>query len=76
MFNFDLTTKGYIKEHNPNWPEIPDHPQRIYIKRESTGIKCLNDSKAIIKYSNVMDDIYKIIEERNPNKNSKNINCI
>ena len=25
MFNFDLTTKGYIKEHNPNWPEISDH---------------------------------------------------
>ena len=19
----------YIKEHNPNWPEIPEHPYRI-----------------------------------------------
>ena len=33
MFNFDLTTKGYIKEHNPNWPEISDHPQRTSIKK-------------------------------------------
>ena len=21
----------YIKKHNPNWPEIPDHPYRILI---------------------------------------------
>ena len=25
MFNFDQITKEDIKEHNPNWPEIPDH---------------------------------------------------
>ena len=24
MFNFDYITKEDIKEHNPNWPEIPD----------------------------------------------------
>ena len=24
MFNFDSFTKQYIKEYNPNWPEIPD----------------------------------------------------
>ena len=29
MFNFDYITKGNIKEHNPNWPKIPDHPYRI-----------------------------------------------
>ena len=23
MFNFDDVTKENIKEHNPNWPEIP-----------------------------------------------------
>ena len=23
--------KKNIKEHNPNWPEIPDHPYRILI---------------------------------------------
>ena len=38
-------------------------------KRESRGLKYLNDWKAFIKYSNDMDDIYKNIEEYNPNKN-------
>ena len=37
-------------------------------KRESAGLKHVNDSKAFIKYSNDMDDIYKNIEEYNPNK--------
>ena len=40
-------------------------------KRESTGLKYLNDSKAFIKYSNDMDDIYKNIEDYNPNKKRK-----
>ena len=31
MFNFDYITKEDIKEHNPNWPEFPDHPYRILI---------------------------------------------
>ena len=49
--------------------------QKIYMKqknlinkRESTGLKYLNDSKVFIEYSNDMDDIYKNIEEYNPNK--------
>ena len=36
-------------------------------KWASTGLKYLNDSKAFIKYSNFMYDIYKNIEEYNPN---------
>ena len=31
MFKFDYITIENIKEHNPNWPEIPDHPNRILI---------------------------------------------
>ena len=31
MFNFDYITKEDIKEHNVNWPEIPEHPYRILI---------------------------------------------
>ena len=31
MINFDDVTKENIKEHHPNWPEIPDHPYRILI---------------------------------------------
>ena len=30
MFNFHCITKEE-KEHNPKWPEIPDHPYRILI---------------------------------------------
>ena len=26
MINFDDVTKEIIKEHNPHWPPIPDHP--------------------------------------------------
>ena len=40
-------------------------------ERESTGLKYFNDSKAFIEYSNDVDDIYKAIEEYNPNKKHK-----
>ena len=29
--NSDDVTGENIKEHNPNWPKIPDHPYRILI---------------------------------------------
>ena len=29
MINFDHVIKENMKEHNPNWPEIPDYPYRI-----------------------------------------------
>ena len=35
MFNFDYITKEDIKQHNLNWPEIPDHPYRIPIVGDS-----------------------------------------
>ena len=40
-------------------------------KRESTDLKRFNDSKAFIEYSNNMVDIYKNIEDYNPNKRRK-----
>ena len=45
--------------------------QFLINKRESTGLKHLNDSKAYIECSNNMDDIYKNIEEYNRNKKRK-----
>ena len=45
--------------------------QLLINKRENTGLKHLNDSKSFIEYSNDMDDIYKNIEEYNPNKKRK-----
>ena len=114
MINSDYITKENIKNHNPNWPRIPDHRYRLLIiagsgsgkmfnlishqpdtdkiylytndtyevkyqllinKRGRTGLKYLNDSKTFIEYSNDMDDIYKNIEEYNPNKKMQNIDC-
>ena len=40
-------------------------------KKESTGLKYLNDSKAFIKFSNDRGDIYENIEEYNSNKQRK-----
>ena len=40
-------------------------------KQESTGFKHFNDLKAFIEYSNDISDIYKNIEEWNPNKKRK-----
>ena len=39
--------------------------------RESTGWKHANDPKALIEYSNDIDDIYKNIEEYKPDKKWK-----
>ena len=45
--------------------------QFLINKRESTGVKHFNDSKAFIEYSNDIYDIYKNIEQYNPNKKRK-----
>ena len=42
-------------------------------KRESTGLKHFNDSRAFIEHSNDMDGIYKIIEEYNANRKGKEL---
>ena len=45
--------------------------QLLINKRESTILNYLKDPKVFIEYSNDLDDIYKNIEEQNPNKNRK-----
>ena len=35
MINFDDTIKKEIREHNPNWPEIPDYSYRILVIGDS-----------------------------------------
>ena len=47
--------------------------QLLINKKESTSLTYLNDSKAFIEYSNDMEDIYKHIEEFNPNKKWKTL---
>ena len=56
MFNFDYITKEDIKEHDPNWPEIPDHPYRILIIGRSGSRK----TNALINLINKKTDIDKI----------------
>ena len=45
--------------------------QLLISNRKSTGLKYLNDPKGFIEHSNEMVDIYKSIEEYNPNKKQK-----
>ena len=45
--------------------------QLLIRKRESKSFKYLNDSKAFIEKANDMDDIYKNIENYDPNKKRK-----
>ena len=35
MINLDNVIKENVKRHNPNWPEIPDHPYKILIVGDS-----------------------------------------
>ena len=45
--------------------------QHLINKREKVGIDHLNDPKAFIDYSNDMHNVYKKIEDYNPNKKRK-----
>ena len=45
--------------------------QFLINKRKSTGLKHFNDPKAFIEYSNDMQDVYKNIDEYNPDKENK-----
>ena len=45
--------------------------QLLINKRENTGLKYLNDPKAFNEYSNDMHNVYKNIDEYNPDKRRK-----
>ena len=48
-----------------------DKYQFLIKKRESIGLKHFNDPKAFIEYSNDMHDVYKNINDYNPDKENK-----
>ena len=56
MFNFDYITKEDTKEHNPNCPEIPEHPNRILIAAGSGSGK----TNALLNLTNREPGIDKI----------------
>ena len=45
--------------------------QFLINKKESTVLKHFNDPKAFIEYSNDMQDVYKNINDYNPNEENK-----
>ena len=56
MFNFDYITKEDIEEHNPHWPEIPDHSYRILI----VGYSGSGKANALLNLINHETDIDKV----------------
>ena len=57
MFNFDYITKEDIEEHNPHWPEIPDHSYRILIVGDS-GSGEANALVNLINHGTDIDEVY------------------
>ena len=59
--------KIYLYAKDPNKSKY----QYLINKREGVGINHFNDPKAFIEYSNDMHDVYKNIDEYNPDKENK-----
>ena len=55
MINFDIIGEN-IKENNPNWLQIPDHPQKILI----TGGSLSGRTNALLNLINQQPDIDEI----------------
>ena len=65
MINFDDVIKEQTKEHNPNWPQIPDHPYRILIIGGSESGK----TNSLFNLINQQPDIEKIyLDAKDPNE--------
>ena len=59
--------KIYLNVKDLNEPKY----QLLTNKRESVGLKHFNDPKAFIQYSNDMHDVYRNIDDYNPDKENK-----
>ena len=56
MFNFDYITKENVKENNPIWPNISDHPYRILV----VGVSKSGKTNALLNLISHQPDIDKI----------------
>ena len=61
--------KTYLQDKDPHEAKY----QLLINKRESTGLKHLNDLNAFMEYSNDMEDVYKNMEKYNPGKKRKKL---
>ena len=62
MINFDDVTKENIKEHNPNWPQIFDHPYRMLIIGGSGSGKT-NSSFNLISHQPDIDKVFLYVKD-------------
>ena len=62
MTNFDNVIGENIKEHNPNWPQIPDHPHRILIVGGS-GSEKTNSFLNLINQKPDINNIYLYVND-------------
>ena len=62
MINFNDATKENTKEHNPNLPQIPDHPYRISIIRGSGSGKTISLFNLINQQPDI-DKIYLYVKD-------------
>ena len=56
MINLDDVTKENIKERNPDWPRIPDHPYKILLTEHSECGK----TNSLLNLINHQPDINRI----------------
>ena len=56
MVDFDEVTNENKTEHNPNWPNVPDHPYRILLIGDSGSGK----TNVLLNLINKQPDIDKI----------------
>ena len=56
--NFDDVVKENIKEHNPNWSRIPDHPHKILIIIGGSGSTKMNSLFNVINQQVDINKIY------------------
>ena len=63
--------KIYLYARDLNEPKY----EYLIKKREDTGLKHLNNPNAFIQCSNAMDNVYENINDYNPIRKRKKINC-
>ena len=70
--NRDVINKIYLYARALSGPKY----EYLIKKREDAGIKLLNNPNAFIECSNTMDDVYENINDYNPKRDKKSLNCL